>query len=666
MDNNGNVVKQISWGETFGFLNIFKTFRMAMHPSKLALGVMALVLIFGGGFILDQVWGMLGGTVKENEVFEHVTMPRDKFEAKKEAWQDGRLAAAAQLLAAARAEEKDLLSFKSASLKGSAYLSRAFVEKLNEYNKNNKYTLTSAAKELEEAKDEKKDWGDLLGEADDAFDNEIEKIEKFLDDDIEDKALKLISEDKNLKDEDKKKEKDKLDEALVNAWKGVSDRVLQYERQKKAIEGAGVFESFIAYEKGCLYNAIVSLRYLNFTGGMAEYQKCLDAKRGPAMNVTVGSGLPEDPATAAPPNDSPGFFFYMCLACEGVCWLLSEHCVFGVVFLIWCLAVWALFGGAIHRIAAIQFAREEKISAFQALGFAKQKLLSFFSAPLVPVMCILFLGLLLTVGGLIGSIPVIGPFLMSLLFLLAIIFGIGVAFMVVGYVAGFGLMYPTMAVEGSDSFDAISRSFNYVFARPFHALFYGLVAAVYGMITYLFVRLFAFIILGSIHYFVSWGVIGGGSRMGAGADKLDVLWKEPSFWNLHEFNWAAMGSWEAVCAVILAVSVYLVVATVAAYLLTFFASGTTVIYYLLRRHVDVTEIDDVYIEEEEEMPAMGDDALDLDEEAPAGEKAEPEPEPEEEKAEEEKAEEKKAAPKKKAKKKAKKKKKATKKKKKST
>ena len=37
-----------------------------------------------------------------------------------------------------------------------------------------------------------------------------------------------------------------------------------------------------------------------------------------------------------------------------------------------------------------------------------------------------------------------------------------------GLTGGFNLMYPTIAVEGSDSFDAISRSFSYVYARPAH------------------------------------------------------------------------------------------------------------------------------------------------------------------------------------------------------
>ena len=58
-----------------------------------------------------------------------------------------------------------------------------------------------------------------------------------------------------------------------------------------------------------------------------------------------------------------------------------------------------------------------------------------------------------------------------------------------GTVGGFNLMYPTIAVEGSDSFDAISRTFSYVYARPWRMLFYTLVAIVYGALCYLFVRL---------------------------------------------------------------------------------------------------------------------------------------------------------------------------------
>ena len=89
-------------------------------------------------------------------------------------------------------------------------------------------------------------------------------------------------------------------------------------------------------------------------------------------------------------------------------------------------------------------------------------------------------------------IPFIGPILVGLLFFLALAASLVMTLLVLGTVGGFDLMYPTIAVEGSDSFDAISRSFSYVYARPWRMLWYTAVAVIYGAATYLFVRLFLF------------------------------------------------------------------------------------------------------------------------------------------------------------------------------
>jgi len=49
-----------------------------------------------------------------------------------------------------------------------------------------------------------------------------------------------------------------------------------------------------------------------------------------------------------------------------------------------------------------------------------------------------------------------------------------------------------IAYEGSDCFDSTSRSFSYLFARPWRTLFYDFIAFVYGFICFLFVWFFAF------------------------------------------------------------------------------------------------------------------------------------------------------------------------------
>jgi hypothetical protein len=116
-------------------------------------------------------------------------------------------------------------------------------------------------------------------------------------------------------------------------------------------------------------------------------------------------------------------------------------------------------------------------------------------------------------------------------------------------------------------------------------------------VCYLFVRLFAFLALAATHTFVNWGIWTGGSKLAEGATRLDVLWAAPTFQSLHEANWVAMSGMEKVGAVLVGFWVYLVIGAVAAFLLAYLASSTTVIYTLLRRKVDATDLDDVYVEE---------------------------------------------------------------------
>ena len=300
-----------------------------------------------------------------------------------------------------------------------------------------------------------------------------------------------------------------------------------------------------------------------------------------------------------------------------------------IIFLLFALAVWALFGGAICRIAALHAARDEKISVAQALHFSAGKFLSFFMAPLVPLFVIALIGGLIILGALVGNIPAVGSLIVGLLFFLAILGGLAIAFLLFGLVGGCPLMYPTIAVEGSDSFDAISRSYSYIFNRPWRAGLYSLVAVVYGSLCYMFVRLFALVALKATHVAVKMGVWTGGDRLKGAADEIDVLWTAPTFGNLHGgINTAAMGWHEMPAAWLIWLWVYLIIGLVVAFLISYLCSAATVIYYLLRRQVDATDLDEVYVAEahEEQIEAVP------AEESAAGEEAEgPEAPPDEEK-----------------------------------
>ena len=121
-------------------------------------------------------------------------------------------------------------------------------------------------------------------------------------------------------------------------------------------------------------------------------------------------------------------------------------------------------------------------------------------------MRVALVGLLMWIGGLGTAIPVLGEIFGPLIFPLALLGGFVIALVAVGATGGAALMWPTIAAEGSDSFDAISRSFSYVYNRPWRAIFYGLVLLIYGALCYVFLRFFVFLLLICTHVFVSWGV----------------------------------------------------------------------------------------------------------------------------------------------------------------
>ena len=56
MADESQAIRGISWRETFPFTNLFRSFRVAIHPSKLVLGLAALIILFAGGNFLDAIW----------------------------------------------------------------------------------------------------------------------------------------------------------------------------------------------------------------------------------------------------------------------------------------------------------------------------------------------------------------------------------------------------------------------------------------------------------------------------------------------------------------------------------------------------------------------------------------------------------------------------------
>ena len=593
-------LRRVNWNEIFSFTHIFKSFRMAIHPTKLMLALGAIVLIYVCGNVMDGFWGLGNEYVKKDEIYSHFEKSSDQFHKYKQQWQAGRSKDAANCLADALRERHYLTSYTGilSNKAPGSYLVSDLGDCLADHNRNKEanYRERTADEILTDTSRNGASWTDLLDEAQEEFGKEVDKIRSLLEASGE-MAREHIKKDLAEKQKQKQQELDNLDEHLDLACQALTERKVEFRRKFLEVRGRRIFASLLDYESHCIREAVRAVAHGKIFGGLAEYRQ----KRTGAAIPALEAGAVDVPSGPGPASAQAGFVYWGLLAFHAILWLICEHWAYAIIFLLFSLAVCALAGGAVHRIAAVHFAREEKISWRQALKFSVSKFLSFFTAPLLPLAFVFGIGVVLMVGGLIGAIPYVGEILMSLLFFVAILFGLGAAFLLVGLVGGGAMMYPTIAVEGSDCFDAISRSFSYVFNRPWRAALYGLVALVYGVITYLFVRLFVYLALAAVHFFVKWGVIGQGASLHPDADKLDVMWTAPTFDSLFgPFSWEAMNGTQTIGAFIIGIWVFLAAGVVMAYLLSYAASSTTVIYYLLRRKVDATDLDDVYIEEAEE------------------------------------------------------------------
>jgi hypothetical protein len=296
--------------------------------------------------------------------------------------------------------------------------------------------------------------------------------------------------------------------------------------------------------------------------------------------------------------------------------------VYLILCLLWSVVVWAFCGGIITRIAAVQFGGRERITLMQAVRFVVSRYVSYLLSPIVPLGVIAVILLCMFLYGLVALIPWVGDiFLYGLLFPLVILGGIAMAIILLGLI-GYPLMYTTISTEGSDTFDGISRSYNYVFQAPWSFLWYSLVALTYGAAV-----TFVVILIGCLMILLGkFGMAAASSTLWSTA-KPDYLfvyapesygWKEMllkgSDMELKPFTTApanpaasdayykSMTAGNTGGAGIVAFWLAIVFLFMIAFSYSYFWSAYTMVYLLMRKKVDEVEIDEVYIEEAPPAP----------------------------------------------------------------
>jgi hypothetical protein len=176
-------------------------------------------------------------------------------------------------------------------------------------------------------------------------------------------------------------------------------------------------------------------------------------------------------------------------------------------------------------------------------------------------------------------------------FPLAILSGFLIVFIGIIGAIGFFLMFPTISAEGSDAFDAMSRAYSYVISKPKHfiSLFLGIIIC--GTIFALFLSLVACLVMQTSFYTVGFGM----------GEKFESIKAVVAGGAYGKASMASLGLLSMkFTALMLMIYMALVKVAVGSLVVGFAGSASTIAYFLLRKDVDGTDINDVYIEEQEE------------------------------------------------------------------
>lgn len=184
----------------------------------------------------------------------------------------------------------------------------------------------------------------------------------------------------------------------------------------------------------------------------------------------------------------------------------------GIAFLraslaaLWGAVVWGIIGGAIARMAVVQVVRTDRIGLGEALRFARGKWPSLVGTPLTPLLGVAFLASACAVFGLLYRLPgTVGPTVAGVFTIFPLLAGLVMTIVLISLAVSWPLMHATIAAEGEDGFDALSRSFAYVHQRPGRYAAYVALAWLLGIFGWVVVDLFARTTIHMAHWALGFG-----------------------------------------------------------------------------------------------------------------------------------------------------------------
>lgn len=591
MPDDGEI-RAVSWSQTLGFVRLFRAFLLAIAPMRLSLCVVGLIVMYAAFRALDGVWSLASsehgviatveGGRETTEITAYGSMSWKEFEE----WRRKALAAAESAQVAAVDDLTDASGEKEARERLATASAASLIREANK----------APTAEVKALLKERREAALAAIRADTALSSkqraERERAVRRASDCIlfvlheKDPARYFTAEERaraaeTLVDADPQLTAVGRAEALARFGTAVMRQTRLMELRR--LERRSVFMSLLQHQTSCLSGCVEGL----FAGRI---------------------GIEGTPASGRP--SMLGSFF---AAANGLVWLFTQRPIFAVVAAALGFAGLSLFGGAICRMMAIEAAREEYVSMSNAIRFSIDKARDFIWIPGIIVGVGLAAWLVLAAGGLVGALPWIGATAVGVLMPIALIAGLALAFWLVLALLGLPLMWPTIAVEGSDAMDAMSRGFSYAGQRWWLSSFYYALLIAFGGVCFVVIRLIAMLTLKFAHSAAAagmsfFGTFTSGATETIGA--LDALWQMPAwsdlsllpravgepFWGVFGTAPLTGGEWAGVW--LMCFWVYVLVGAVGAFVVNFALAGFTQMYFLLRRDVDSTDYSEVFVDDE--------------------------------------------------------------------
>ncbi|MCG3127594.1 MAG: hypothetical protein CHACPFDD_02460 [Phycisphaerae bacterium] len=586
MPESGAELHGIAWTRALPYTRLFRTFAMAIWPSKVALCLAGVLVTYVAARALDVIWVRAGsgvivsrsadGEISEMEAFDSLSGV-SYTDWRRSVVADHRAYAAesvAEACGVGVSEAETRLATRTARqiVEQSHPNDRVACEKLigerlaGGLAAVDQSTATSA--ERRERRWKLKRAADCLRLILSAYDPH----ESFTPDEIDGAAALLVDSDPGVTEADRAAQREQLSAAM-----GRHLRIIELEKRRPR----GPLMGLLNYELRCFSAAAAGIAAgrLVLSGAASDVE--------PSLLGSLGSAF------------------------RGGLWLATQRPCLFVVFGLVSVAVFAFAGGATCRMAALEATRNERETIAGTIRFARGKLDAFVLSALLPAAILIGLALLLALAGAATIIPFIGVVLAGLFYVVALLLGLGLALFLIATLLGFSFMWPTIATEGSDYTDALSRSLGYVGQRLWHTGFGSIVLWVYGGACLLVVRFIALVTLKCTHMATGWGMNLLGTRMSSRTStfgKLDAMWHMPGWSDLSFIPtasatpfWGAFGqvplsASEQLAAWLIAVWVFLLVGAVFAFGLSFYFCGSTQLYLLLRREIDGTDFEEVFSE----------------------------------------------------------------------